>query len=180
MRKSLFFIAIIPPEPILGELLGFKHTAAEKFRSGKALNSPPHITLVPPFQWDERKLSDLLIPFFKASATSNSFYLTLDGFDHFGNKVIFVKVHEDKQMLALHRELISRLRLILPGMEAAKRFHPHATVAFRDLTPANFIPAWDYFSTIEYLRVFHAVDFHLLRHNGNSWKPVQRFELGKE
>ena len=51
--KNLFFIALIPPEPIKSEVMAFKKEMEEKFDSKAALRSPPHITLHMPFQWRE-------------------------------------------------------------------------------------------------------------------------------
>lgn len=51
--SSLYFLAVIPPEPVFSEVMAFKKEMSERFSSSRALKSPPHITLLPPVQGNE-------------------------------------------------------------------------------------------------------------------------------
>ena len=66
---SRYFIAIIPPSPILEEVQEIKNYFKDKYESRAALNSPPHITLHMPFFWkidEEDLLISLLTEFAKS------------------------------------------------------------------------------------------------------------------
>jgi len=177
MRNALFFIALIPPGQIADEIMDFKHYSAKKFNSRKALNSPAHITLFPPFRFNEKNLHELFIPLYELAEKTSSFYLTLNGFDHFSNKVVFVKAEHCKNIYELQDELVQKLKALMPGNTVSSKFHPHATVAFRDLDRENFEKAWEYYKTVDYLRVFEANSFFLLKHDGKVWRAINQFKF---
>jgi 2'-5' RNA ligase len=57
-------------------------------------------------------------------------------------------------------------------------YHPHMTLAFRDLRKSDFSKAWSDFSTKD-LRVDFKVDgVTLLRHSGKEWVPHHELRLG--
>ena len=60
MSKALFFIGIIPHTEILDEVQEFKHYCKTRFDSSKALNSPAHITLIPPFKFEFKDVNNLV------------------------------------------------------------------------------------------------------------------------
>ncbi len=60
MASSLFFIAVLPPKEIQAEVTRFKEYAAGHFHSSRALRSPPHITLISPFQWPEERAEEMM------------------------------------------------------------------------------------------------------------------------
>lgn len=177
MRKALFFIAIIPPPPIEAEVMDFKKYAAQNFSTKKALNSPGHVTLQPPFKYDENATSDILLPLYEVSEKLQAFYLSFDGFDHFDKRVVYVNVEGNQELNDMHKVITSTIAKVLHLPSENKRFHPHATVAFRDLSRENFNKAWSHFKSITYLRVFEVKDFYLLRHNGKRWEVKNRFSL---
>ena len=55
-----FFIAIVPPEPLLSEIQDIKQSIFEKHNVKGALRSPGHITLHMPFSWEEEKEEKLI------------------------------------------------------------------------------------------------------------------------
>ncbi|MEM9078853.1 MAG: 2'-5' RNA ligase family protein, partial [Bacteroidota bacterium] len=56
----LYFIAIIPPDPIFSFALQQKEYIAEYYNSKAALRSPPHITLHMPFRLKESREAPLI------------------------------------------------------------------------------------------------------------------------
>jgi 2'-5' RNA ligase len=175
MRKALFFIAIIPPGNIEGELMDFKKYAARHFSTKKALNSPGHVTLQAPFKYEERAISDVLLPLYELAEDLKPFYLTFNGLDHFDKRVLFVDVENSPELIEMQQRVSARIAEILDLPTEKRKFHPHATVAFRDLTRENFNKAWTHFKSIDYLRVFEVKDFYLLQHDGKRWEVKNRF-----
>ena len=89
--EKLYFVGLVPQSPISESIVEIKQYFASAYQSKAALRSPPHVTLQPPFKWDETtemRLSSELKTF---SLKQKPFDLTLDGFGVFPPKVIFVK-----------------------------------------------------------------------------------------
>lgn len=178
MQDQLFFIAVLPPLEIQEEVTAFKEYAERYFRSSHALRSPPHITLFPPFRWPASRreaLSGILAGFAREEA---SFLLRLNDFACFRPRVIYVDILPSTELTGLHRRLSERLDRDLGLAQKGRRdFHPHMTVAFKDLRPSMFNKAWAHFSGIPYERYFRVTALALLRHVDRRWQVVQEFPL---
>ena len=178
MKKVLFFIAIIPNAEICAEVTQFKEYAAQHFNSSRALTSPPHITLIPPFRWEPKQtqyLEEVLKGFVHSQP---SFYLGLENFDCFAPRVIFVKPKESKALATLQQVLKSTLEKQLNlSYRDHHGFHPHMTIAFKDLKAAIFPKAWAHYEQVEYIRYFKVEQLSLLQHNGERWLTRSNFPL---
>lgn len=180
-KDLLLFVAVIPAEEIREEVTAFKQYALERFDSGRALRSPAHITLIPPFRWSPDRLPALKNSLEQFSHHCAPFYLTLDGFDCFRPRVIFVNVAPSEELnrlqSALEQHLVTECSL---KNERNHGFHPHMTVAFKDLRRSVFPAAWQYFSQQAYLRGFEVDRYFLLRHSGRRWEVYHTFAFGKK
>jgi len=182
MKKLLFFIAILPNAKIQEEVTKFKKYLAENYDASHALTSPPHITLFPPFKWEaERKgkLRDLLDAF---AAEEERFTVELKDFDCFAPRVIFVDVKHNELLQRLQHLLEARLEseLDLQNDRPYEGFHPHMTIAHKDLKRHHFSDAWAEFSKRSYERSFEVEDITLLKHNGSHWEVYETFPLHVE
>ena len=176
--QSLYFIALIPDHPVQSELIQFKEYARDVFNSSKSLNSPAHITLLPPFSLERKSESVLIADIEKCIRGEKSFYLELNGFGHFGNKVIFVNVGENETASRLHKKLHADLEKYHDyGVETNRKFHPHITVAFKDLIPEQFKAGWDYYSQKSFERIIRIGQVDLLRHDNKKWNSIIYFRL---
>jgi 2'-5' RNA ligase len=180
MKTRIYFIALVPPQEIREEVTQFKLYASEHFNAAHALKSPPHITLFPPFRWaleKETKLQEAVSHFV---VSQTPFWVWLEDFDHFGQRVIFVNVIPGEELLGLQKDLKAHLDQTIDLKQADSRpFHPHMTVAFKDLKPDRFEEAWAYFSQQSYERAFEADQLCLLKHDGKQWQIIQREPIGK-
>ena len=167
---QLYFVALLPDETIQHEVTDFKRQALERFGSGHALKSPPHITLVPPFQCPPHLQAALPVALAEAAAQLTPFPVYLRHFDHFGQRVIFVNVQPDSALLACQRAVANQFHQSAEVQPDSRPFHPHMTVAFKDLKRSLFADAWRYFSGLSYERQFAAGALTLLRHTGQRWE----------
>ena len=170
----------MPGTPVQQEIMRYKEDVKILFLSSRSLNSPAHITLIPPFNLflsDENKLAADII---SSLEKTKEFYLELNDFGHFGQKVIFVDVANNQNIIDVNKQLKKGLEFYL-GTEQIQndRFNPHITVAFKDLRPEIFPLAWKYFSEIEYHRVIKIDSIQLLRHENTIWRIVRSFKLKK-
>jgi len=177
-KDLLLFIAVLPDDEIRAEVTNFKKYALERFQSGRALKSPPHITLIPPFRWSPGRIKELKTVLKYYAKSCPPFSLTLHGFNCFEPRVIFVAIEKNEEL----ERLQSRLQVLLYSALSIQNncthsFNPHMTVAFKDLRKSVFPLAWKYFSNLKYMRVFEVKQLYLLQHDGRQWQIVDDFKL---
>lgn len=179
-QTDLFFIALLPPEDIQEEVTAFKQYVAAHFNSKHALRSPPHITLIPPFRWLSSERSKLIQFLEDFHFSTSSFELILQGFDCFAPRVIFVDVRPEALLEQLQEALKTAIASQL-GIEnrGPFGFHPHMTIAFRDLHQNLFPKAWQYFSEQSYHSTFSVQNLTLLRHQQKGWQVEGSFPFGE-
>ncbi len=176
MSQSIFFIAVLVKGKAGEIITGFKQHAAEHFGASRALNSPPHLTLIPPFTWPEERLDVLKSELAHFVSEHAGPAIRLRNFNCFPPGVIFVDVESntalDRFQEALENCLSEKLQI---QSDRKYGFHPHVTVAFKDLRANIFPEAWQYYSKLEFEHNFVAEDIALLRHNGQLWEVLESF-----
>ncbi len=171
------FMALLPPPAIQAAAAALQQELSDRFASRAAQKSPPHITLHPPFTWPLAQLPDLTLALTTFAAQQQAVPITLDGFGAFPPRVIYIQVARSPGLLQLQQDLAQWLTAtygIQAQRSAGRRFTPHLTVAFRDLTPANFQLAWLELAERSFAAEFMSTDLTLLRHTGQHWVVQQR------
>lgn len=172
-QKQLYFIAVLPPSPLLEEIDVLKHYFEKQYQSKASLNSPPHITLHMPFEWKEEKETKLINTLRDFLKTQRAITLQLENFGCFEPRVIFINVIKNKLLDAFQRELHQAFKKELNLFNAYYRdlpFHPHITLAFRDLKKTQFYKAWEEFREKKIEYSFRAGQISLLKHDGKVWQ----------
>ena len=185
MEKSkasdpLYFIAIVPPTEIASQITAIKEEMAVEYFSKAALRSPPHITLHMPFRLGDKKLEKLKGVLSEFAKSKSPFEIHLKGFDAFAPRVIFAAVVENSVLEALQDSLLQLMRkefYVLNGDYKKRAFHPHVTVAFRDLKPRYFKAAWEAYKDRDFSKRFLADNITLLKHDGKKWEVYSNFSL---
>ncbi|AFY65714.1 Phosphoesterase HXTX [Geitlerinema sp. PCC 7407] len=176
--SQLYFIALLPPEPLQAEATAFKEHFAAHYDSRAALKSPPHITLQPPFQWPADQAPTLETTLQDFAAQQAPLEIQLSGFGAFPPRVIYLHVHRSEPLLALQRSLRSHLETTLAIADPSTRpFAPHLTLAYKDLRPDQFQAAWPQFRDRPFNHQFTAQHLTLLLHRDRRWHPVRTFSL---
>ena len=175
----LHFIAIVAPEDINRKVTEWKNYMRDHFKCKVALKSPAHITLIAPFDMPDNlqaEMQELLLPF---AARQQGFPIQLKNFAAFKPRVIYVDALPGERL----NELRTALETILlqsnrfPIKKEERPFHPHVTIANRDLRKKDFPLAWQHFQLINYEASFMANAIALLRHNGQVWEIAHSFPL---
>ena len=171
---NMYFIAIVAPEEINREVLKWKNYFKDHFECTVALKSPAHITLIPPFWMKENLEDDLVNSIRDFSISKNKFEITLKDFAAFKPKVIFVDVVKNEQLNGLYDSfgdyIFSENKF--PAKKEDRPFHPHVTLAARDLYKKAFQEAWQIFSQRRYKALWNVNGISLLRHNKKNWDVV--------
>ena len=179
-KLKQYFVAILPPSPVHEEAQALKEYFKEKYHSKAALNSPPHITLHMPFLWNEEKEKKLVTTLQTFANQYDPIKVCLDNFSSFPPRVIFINVAESDALHDLQKNLHRHFKRELDIFNANyqdRPYHPHLTLAFRDLRKAHYPEAWQEFSKKEYKAEFMADKIALLKHNGKSWDVMKEFLL---
>ena len=177
-KESKYFIAIIPPSPIYDEALAWKHFFRDNYQSKASLNSPPHITLHMPFMWKEEKENVLIEKLNAFSNSHSSLSVQLRNFSCFEPRVIFIDIVKTEELASLQKEMERFCKKTFQLFNADYRdlaFHPHITLAFRDLKKPVFTKAWGEVKEKQMSSSFIADRFVLLKHNGMSWDVFKEF-----
>lgn len=180
LRK--YFIAIVPEGTLQQRATDLKLMLKERFNLKYALRSPAHVTLKMPFLWNEAKeerLFSTLEPFF---ATQPAFDLSFQGIGKFSDRVIYIKVKKNNLLLKMQEKLVQVCqRQLNQNQELSDyAYHPHMTVAFKDVKKKHFA---------EYLETVKAIGFSgrtsveevalLKKLDGEPWTIIKSFPLRK-
>lgn len=172
-----YFIAIVLPEPIQSQVEAMKDQLFKQFNLKGALRSPSHITLHRPFEWKQEKESKLIDSLMDFNF-GKPFQLDLKDYNCFAPRVIYVDVVKNEALYDVHKRLKyyaqENLKL-LNEVEDMRGFHPHATIAFRDLRKNKFEEVWSVFKEKKYQANFEVKSFSLLRLE-DKWKEIRYFE----
>lgn len=184
MRKeNIYFIAIIPPKDICNEITTFKIDFKTRFLSSAALKTIPHITLKAPFKISPGEHDPLLQWFRTLPLTAQPFPIELKDFEAFGSKhkpVIFVRPLLTDALRILQENILANFRISWPEAGIMKNevdFHPHITIAYRDLQREYYKEAWKEYETKKYKAEFIVNSFHLLQHDASKWNVIDTYEL---
>lgn len=181
MLKELFFIGICPPNPLKEDIHGLKVEIGQKYNTKGAFRSSAHITLQMPFKLGIKKLNTLRADLERFAQEIKYFDIVLKGFGAFEPRVVFIGVSENEKLQELHHDLETVLKKhqIFNSTHKNRGFHPHITVAFRDLKKKDFYLLWNEVSNKEFDKSFSAEGLTLFKHNGVSWDEYDFFPFKK-
>ena len=174
-----FFIALLPPASMQDEVRQIQYDFRDRYSAQVTLNSPPHITLIPPFELSRDRLEPLQIELERFAKTRSPFTINLSGFAAFPPRVIYLNVLSNPILPNLYVDMAATLanNLDIHDPYASRPFVPHMTVAFRDLTPENFEQAWAEFSDRQIKFEFEVINLTLLAHDERRWNVLSNFPL---
>lgn len=176
---NMYFVALVAPPEINQEVLKWKNFFKEKYECIVALKSPAHITLIPPFWMKEELEANLIGSLNEFNTTKNKFHINLKDFGVFRPRVIYVGVVNNETLNDLHASLndfiLSQDKY--PVKKEDRPFHPHVTLAARDLYKKAFFEVWEIFSVKKYEAAWLVNGISLLRHNKKNWDVIFTSQL---
>lgn len=179
-NRKRFFIALLPPVDVQAKANEIKGIMRDRYASGAAFRSPPHITLLAPFEWPIVDLPDLARSLGQFAAAQSPVPITLDGFGSFAPHAIYIDVVKSDRLIAIQPQLLSHLEEdlgLVSQRDRNRRFVPHLTVAYRDLKPGMFRQAWANFQHQEIHFDFTVDQVTLLIHDGKRWLVKESYDF---
>src|SRR4026207_723909 len=171
---EMYYVATVCPEQINEKIQKFKQWMKDRFGCVVAMKSPAHITLIPPFGFLFEREHELMNAVQSFTNPSPPAKIELEGFSHFRKKVLFVHVKENASL----GELKSGAEKYFTGRFGAvfkkddRPFHPHITIANRDMKPSYFEQAWAHFSNMIFKESFSSNSISLLKLNPGKWTII--------
>src|SRR5438874_1761778 len=163
---QMYFIAIVLPQYLNEKVLDHKNMMLESFDCKVGLKSPSHITIIPPF-WLEEKLEEQLADELNQfSGSIKPFMLKTNNFSAFKPRTIFIALEENQYL----NDVKSKADKLFGNRDLFKiktdnrPFHPHITIATRDLYKKSFREAWPLFEKKEFREEWMTSGISLLRH----------------
>ncbi|MDB5236560.1 MAG: 2-5 ligase family protein [Hymenobacter sp.] len=179
--KSLYLLALLPPEPVFAETWALKQEVHRLTGSRNAVRLPPHITLLPPMRLGDEFEAQATAALAAFANTQRPFAVAVRGFAWFGDRTLYVHVSEKEALQAFYAALHEWCDVHLPQVPRENRpFHPHLTLATRDLPAAQVPELKALFAARSYAGAFEVGNFTLFRHNGQQWQAQATFALAKE
>src|SRR5690348_14063749 len=144
---QMYFIAIVLPQHLNEKVLKYKEMMLEKYNCKVALKSPAHITLVPPFWMEEENEQQLIEDITLVSNRFPSFAISTNNFSAFRPKTIFIATASNEQLNEIKKAADDFFKdNSLYNIKIDTRpFHPHITIATRDLFKKSFYEIWPWF-----------------------------------
>lgn len=171
---SMYYIAIVCPSAINEKVLEYKVWMQQQFGCKVALKSPAHITLVAPFYFGSANEKELITALDNFEYNYSPLEIQLNDFAHFGKRVIYIRVVENKELESLHNSINSYFHQLFPSIikKDDRPFHPHVTIANRDIKPSAFVKAWEYFSNRKFEESFTSNTISLLKLSDGKWNSI--------
>ena len=182
-NQKRFFIALLPPVEVQTKANEIKGIMRDRYASRAAFRSPPHVTLLAPFEWPLINLPDLAKSLARFAAAQSPVPMTLDGFGTFAPHTIYINVVKGDRLIAIQPQLLSHLREdlgLVSQRDLNRRFVPHLTVAYRDLKPNKFRQAWSTFQHQEIHFDFTVTQLTLLIHDGQRWLVKESYDFAAQ
>ena len=178
--RKRFFVALLPPEDVRVKANEIKGVMRDRYSSKAAFRSPPHVTLLAPFEWPIKEVPTLSNTLRQFAETQAPVPITLDGFNAFAPHVIYIDVVKGDRLMNLQPKLLDHLEEqigLVSKRDRSRSFIPHLTVAFRDLKPNMFRQAWSVFQHQEIHFDFTVRQLTLLVHDGKLWTAKENYDF---
>jgi len=85
-----------------------------------------------------------------------------------------VKVDRNPKLEEIKDQLAAHFMAVLPGVikKEERPFHPHITIANRDMKPNDFLKAWEYFSQKQFKEGFTTNTISLFKLCPEKWIEI--------
>ena len=176
--KQLKLIAIVLPEPLASFVREQQKFISETWGCRQALRTPPHITLIPPLKLTDKEILAVESIVYDMSQNHSVFILNINGFDAFKPRVVFIKPDLPEDLKLLQSNLEKGISKRFPGLlENDRDFHPHITLAYRDVTPEKFKEIWKHFRRKEFNTSVKVDRIQILDHTKEGWIKGKSYVL---
>lgn len=115
------------------------------------------------------------------TGSMSPFIIKTKNFSAFKPRTIFIDVEKTKELdnLKQNADNFFRNNSSYKMKVDGKPFHPHITIATRDLFKKSFYGCWPVFEREEFLKEWEANGLGVLRHNKKNWDVIHTSQFTK-
>lgn len=170
----MYFIALVLPPHLNEKVLKYKNLMFERYNCKVGLKSPAHITLIPPFWMEQEKEEQLIADIDLLSNPFHSFNITTNNFSAFKPRTIFIapELNDEVNKLKKAMDDFFKNNSSCNIKIDTRPFHPHITIATRDLYKKSFYEIWPWFAEKKFIEEWTAEGISILRHNKKNWDVI--------
>ena len=178
----MYFIALVLPAHLDQKVLHWKNFMHERYSCKVGLKSPAHVTLIPPFWMEEDRQGSLLADLDSLAGRMSPFIIKTKNFSAFKPRTIFIDVEKTKELDKLKQSVDNffKNKSAYKIKADEKPFHPHITIATRDLFKKSFYECWPFFEKEKFLKEWQANGISVLRHNKKNWDVIHTSQLANQ
>jgi 2'-5' RNA ligase len=173
VQNILKLIAIVLPEPVFSGIRKEQEYIAKNWGPKHALRTPPHITVIPPIALSSGEVGLLFGMAEAIAAAMSPFKMKLRNYGSFRPRVVFINPIISPELQELYEIWDQALRSKMPHVfdtYPIRPYHPHITLAHKDVSPEQFQRMWNFYSRKEYHASFDVSGFSILEHKDHGWK----------
>lgn len=173
------FIGILTPPDLTAAVEEARGWMKKSWGCRSGMKTPPHITLIPPFpqlpgtpEPEENDLTNFVRGLNTELRDSHRLPLeiALEGVGHFGPRTLFFSVKPTPALVNLQSAMEARIRERWPDLLGKNTFHPHLTVANRDIPPEALAPSLEWLGKRAPSRQFPCSRVTLFLWKEEQWK----------
>ena len=176
-----YFLAIVPEGEFQAQVTDLKMEIRERFQAKYALKSPAHITVKMPFVYNEAKEQKLIEKLSGFVDKYDPITIKISGVRTFGERVIYLGVEAGQELFDLQRGLTSfcKTELNLVNELSDRNFHPHMTIAFKDVKKSQFQNILQFSTERNINAELDVSHIMLLKRIETAWNCSKKLKLGK-
>jgi 2'-5' RNA ligase len=178
---QMYFIALVLPPHLNEKVLKYKQIMLDKYNCKVGLKSPAHITLVPPFWIEDEKEQQLISDVNSLSKDLHPFNISTNNFSAFKPRTIFIAVAPNEKLNKVKKatdDFFKNNSFYNIKIET-RPFHPHITIATRDLFKKSFYEICPWFEKKKFMEEWTAEGISILRHNKKNWDVIHTSQFNK-
>jgi 2'-5' RNA ligase len=177
-----YFLAIVPTGQIQQAADKLKTELKVQLNIRYALKSPAHVTLKMPFSYNEAKEKVLLEKLENFLSTKKALKIKVGGTDTFGKRVIFWKIQADSKLTELQADLktFCKRELSLVDELSDRNYHPHMTIAFKDVKERDFDQAKALIQKSDIDQSWNVCSVELLKRIDGKWVVIHSLKMASE
>ena len=176
-----YFLAIVPAGEFEDQVTDLKLEIKSRFQAKYALKSPPHVTVKMPFTYNEAKEEKLFQQLETFTRRYESIHISIKGVQTFGTRVIYLGVSAGQDLYEFQADLktFCKREMNLVDELSDRNFHPHMTIAFKDIKKAQFQNILHYAQEVNLKQDLIVNEIVLLKKLEGQWIAYRKLPLKK-
>lgn len=174
-----YFLAIVPEGEFQERVTRLKLEIRDRYQAKYALKSPAHITVKMPFIYNEAKEDKLIEKLGGFISGYEPMAMTVKGVKTFGDRVIYLGVDAGQDLYDFQKDLktFCKRELNLVDELSDRNYHPHMTIAFKDIKKSHFQNILEFSSERDLVQKLRESRIWLLKKEGGQWVLCEKIKM---